>query len=185
MDRDLDALCREAWETHYNRIKKFCSYHLHRCPDMVDDDCCQEVFKLYYEALLKNREILNVGAWLSKVAFTEVLRVEKQAAQSQSLEGTISEPSEKQLSVEYNYLEEIIKERFTDEALIDMITDTLTDEEKRIFDGCFLNPRPTNELASELHISANYLYKKKWVLKQKLAVKITEVVRTAEDKILK
>lgn len=185
MNKSLEYLYQEAWKEHYCRIKKFCTYHLHRNPDMIED-CCQEVFRLYYEALLKNQKIVNVGAWLSRVAYTEVLRVEKQAVKNQKLVEFYDEfDLDERLGINYDYIEEIIKDKFSDDALIHSLLETLTEEERHLLNGCFLNPCPPNELAAQLHINVNYLYKKKWMLKKKLIDNMPYIINKIEREALK
>ena len=175
MRESLKILYQEAWNEHYDRIKKFCACHLHRCPDMIED-CCQEVFLLYYEALLKKHKIENAGAWLRKVALTQVLRIEKQAEKRQKIVDLFENSENEQYGIEYDYVEEIIKDEYSDSTIIKMLVKTLSEEEKFIFNGCFLHSYPPDEMAEQLHINNYYLYKKKWMLKKKIEAKVPEII---------
>ena len=187
MDRVLEALYLDTLEQHYNKIKLFCAYHLHRNPHLVED-CCQEVFRLYLEALVKGRKIENVGAWLRKVAYSEIIRLERDAAKQWSLElledsgGSVTD---NKLVVNYDYIDEIIKNKFTDDELIQVLIEPLSEEEKYLFDRCFIHPHPSEELAHELHITINNLYQKKWALKKKLLRRVPKLIAEIEDKALK
>ena len=187
MDKMLESLYLDILEQNYGKIKKFCAYHLHRNPLLIED-CCQEVFRLYLEALIKGREIKNTGAWLRKVAYTEVLRAEKDAAKRMNLEWTEKSDEDvidNQLVAECDYIEEIVKRKFSDDKLIQMVSETLSEDEKYIFDCCFINPRPLEALAQELHINVNNLYQKKCILKKKLLTKIPEFISEVQDMALK
>lgn len=185
MDERIKSLYLEAVDQHYNKIKKFCAYHLHRNPQLIED-CCQEIFLLYLDALIKGRSIKNVGAWLRKVAYTEVIRLEKEASKRFRVEvfERIEDTSiENQPSIEYDFIEEIIKTRFTDDDLVKMLRETLSEEEKCIFDGCYIRKCSPEALAKELHITVNNLYQKKWTLKKKLLSKIPQLISGILEKL--
>ena len=185
MDGRIKSLYLEAVDQHYNKIKKFCAYHLHRNPQIIED-CCQEVFLLYLDALIKGRTIKNVGAWLRKVAYTEVVRLEKESSKRFRVEvfERLEDASiENQLSIEYDFIEEIIKTRFTDDDLVKMLRETLSEEEKCVFDGCYIRKRSPEALAKELHITINNLYQKKWMLKNKLLTKIPQFISGVLEKL--
>lgn len=187
MDKSLETHYLETIAQHYYKIKKFCAYHLHRNPHLVED-CCQEVFRLYLEALIKGHKIENVGAWLRKVAYSEIIRLEKDTAKRWTLE--VVESSEEntldgQMVIEYDYIEEIVKNKFSDNELTQMLIAPLSEAEKYLFDSCFMHPRPPEELAQELHISTNNLYQKKWALKKKLLDRIPELINEVENMALK
>lgn len=185
MDENIKSLYMETVDLHYNKIKKFCTYHLHRNPQLIED-CCQEVFLLYLDGLIKGRTIKNTGAWLRKVAYTEVIRLEKESSKRFCLEvfERVEDASiENQLSIEYDFIEEIIKTKFTDDDLTKMLREMLSEEEKIIFDGCFIRKCTPETLTKELQITTNNLYQKKWALKKKLPFKIMQLISEILEKL--
>ena len=185
MNERIESLYLEAVDLHYDKVKKFCAYHLHRNPQLIED-CCQEVFLLYLDALIKGRTIKNVGAWLRKVAYTEVIRLEKETSKRFRVEvfERLEDTSvENQLSIEYDFIEEIIKTRFTDDDLAKMLRETLSEEEQYMFDGCFIRRHPPEILAKELQITVNNLYQKKWALKKKLLSRIPQLISGILEKL--
>lgn len=173
MDAELELRYLETWDQYYVEIKKFCSYRLNQ--ELVED-CCQEIFLAYLEALLKNIKIKNTKAWLYKVANNIICRLKKQAVAELALVDDPDSAEMEPLHVNFDYLEEIIRRKYTDDEIIQIISETLTDEEKLIFEKCFLGQDDTTFVADKLHITPNYLYKKKWALKLKLEQRIQKVI---------
>ena len=173
----------DAWHTYYTKIYKLCTYQLNSLPGAAED-CCQEVFFAYWTALKKGQEIQNLQAWLYKVAYHRIKIYQKQAYVCPSPE-PLDEASGAQAAVEVDFIEEMLKSRFCDEELLQMVKETLTEEERCIFEGCFLEQRPANEVAEQLGIQINYLYKKKWTLKQKLTQQVHKVLSDAVNALLK
>lgn len=173
MDTELEAKYKETWNQYYGGIRKFCFYRLNQ--NLVDD-CCQEIFQAYLEALLKNIKIQNTRSWLYKVANNIICKMTKQAEFELALVDDPDCADMDTLHVEYDYLEEIIRRKYTDDEIIQIVKETLTDEEKLIFEECFLEQQDTTFVSNKLHITTNYLYKKKWALRQKLEQRIQKVV---------
>ena len=113
---------------------------------------------------------------MRKVALTQVLRIEKQAEKRQKIVDLFENSENEQYGIEYDYVEEIIKDEYSDSTIIKMLVKTLSEEEKFIFNGCFLHSYPPDEMAEQLHINTNYLYKKKWMLKKKIEAKVPEII---------
>lgn len=180
MERELELLYQSTWKQHYKRILRICIFRLHGSNKKYAEDCCQEVFRLFFETLQKGRNIENIGAWLSKVAYTEVIRWEKRNSHD-----LLVSPDEEQLSIEYDFIEEILKNKMSDEEVITLIADTLTEEEKVIFSACVLKKRKASDIAQELKISMNVLYKKTWKLKKKLSLLVPQAISRIEEKLLK
>lgn len=167
MDSGLIKIYQEVWDQYYAGIRKFCYYRLNGFYNLVDD-CCQEIFQAYLEALIKNIKIINTKAWLYKVANNIAYRLKKQAEMELTLVDDPDYSDMEVLHTDYDYLEEIVKEKYTDGEIIKLISETLTDEEKFILEKCFLEHEDATAVADKLQITTNYLYKKKWNLKQKL-----------------
>ena len=179
MDSGLTKKYQEAWNQYYVSIRKFCYYHLNGFSDLIDD-CCQEIFQAYLEALIKNIKIVNTKAWLYKVANNITCRLKKQSEMELAL---VDDPDYSNMEVlhkDYDFLEEIIREKYTDGEIIKLISESLTEEEKFIFERCFLEQESSDVVADKLHITTNYLYKKKWTLKHKIEQRIQKTLDEIE-----
>lgn len=172
-----------AWNTYYIKIKRYCAYFLRNDSPTVED-CCQDVFFAYWNALEKGQSIQNVQAWLYKVAYHHIKKIQKQRCEQPKLE-PLENSATHARAMDIDFIEEMLKTHFTDEELLQMVKATLTDEELYLFEGCFLERKSGAEMAEKLGIRPNYLYKKKWVLKQKLTKEIHKVLSRAVDQLLK
>ena len=117
-------------------------------------------------------------AWLYKVANVEVKKAQKLIYTAQN-QVPLEELEQKQPSSEVDFLEELLKLRFSDEDLIRLVQETLTPEECEVFTCCFVEKEEPSAAAKRLGITVNHLYKKKCVLKQKLSKKIHKALQTA------
>lgn len=183
MNRDMEIKYLETWQQYYRKIIKFCKYQLNEYPSLVED-CCQEVFSSYLEALLKNVEIKNTNAWLYKTASNIAIRFRNKAKNEIAAIDDPDYSTSDAMHVEYDFIEEIMKRNHSDEELLQMIRDSLTDEEKIIFTNCFIEQKPMDSVAKELKITTNYLYKKKWSLKHKLEEKVREILENDRNTII-
>lgn len=174
---------QNTWNAYYLKIKRYCAYFLRNDPSTVED-CCQDVFFAYWNALEKGQKIQNVQAWLYKVAYHHIKKVQKQRCAQPTLE-LLENSASHARAMDIDFIEEMLKTRFSDEELLQMVKATLTAEELHLFEGCFLERKSGAQLAEELGIQPNYLYKKKWVLKQKLTTEIHKVLSQAVDQLLK
>ena len=60
----------------------------------------------------------------------------------------------------------MIKRKFSDEEIFQMLITSLTPEEYDSLNYFFLQPKSMDDLASQLNISINAVYQRKWALKE-------------------
>lgn len=183
----INELYSIAWETYRPDIMKLCSYYLHSTPDVIDD-CCQNVFLAYYEALYSNKKIMNVAGWLHKTAYQQA----KYFQRKNYITNKRIVPIENQKAMELpeasknpDYIEELIKRKFSDEEIYQMLISALTPEEYNSLNDFFLEPKNMADLASQLNIGINAVYQRKWALKSKLSRIAKSIIQEIENDLLK
>lgn len=85
--------------------------------------------------------------------------------------------------VEYDFIEESVKNKFSEDELIQLVSETLSDAEKIWFQDFFLEPKDISVLAKEQNISIGAVYKRKRVLRTKLESSIKKVLMNIENEI--
>lgn len=184
MDKRLYMQYQEDWNRYYQKIKKFIAYNLSQYPAYIED-CCEEVFEIYLNALLDGKKIENTSAWLYKVARIVTIKSQKKLIKATNLSVSLDDDAVHELTpvVEYDFTEEIIKSKFSEDELIQLVSKTLSDVEKMWFRECFLEPKDITTLAKEQNISIGAVYKRKRVLRAKLKSSIKKVVVDIENEI--
>ena len=150
----------EYHNKHYTEIKSYCYCWL-RSSEV--EDCCQSTFFDLYKALDKGNEILNIRAWLYKVAKRNVQKtIEKRP-------NAISSNDGKQLwelSYTIDFLDEIKFE--SDAETIEYIRKKIKKRDRELFDS-LVQKISNEEIAENFGVSIEALYMKKSRLRKKIA----------------
>ena len=85
--------------------------------------------------------------------------------------------------VEYDFIEESVKNKFSEDELIQLVSETLSDAEKIWSQDFFLEPKDISVLAKEQNISIGAVYKRKRVLRTKLESSIKKVLMNIENEM--
>lgn len=183
----INEIYSKAWEVYRPAIMRLCTYYLRSIPDSIDD-CCQNVFLAYYEALCSNKEIKNVAGWLHKTAYQQAKYFQRKNYISNKRMVSIENQNTTKLletSENPDYIEEMIKRKFSDEEIFQMLITSLTPEEYDSLNYFFLQPKSMDDLASQLNISINAVYQRKWALKKKLTKIINSIMQEIESDLIK
>jgi RNA polymerase sigma factor (sigma-70 family) len=71
MDKEKKGYIENMWQEYEPYIRKLCKFKLSSLPDYIDD-CIQDVFLDFSEALYKGKKIDYPKAWLTKVANNKI-----------------------------------------------------------------------------------------------------------------
>ena len=184
MDKLLYIQYQETWNQYYPRIKNFIAYKLEQYPAYIEG-CCEEVFEIYLNTLLKGNKIENTSAWLYKVARNMAIKFQKKIIKATHSSISLNDDTFylETPVVEYDFIEESVKNKFSEDELIQLVSETLSDAEKIWFQDFFLEPKDISVLAKEQNISIGAVYKRKRVLRTKLESSIKKVLMNIENEI--
>lgn len=167
----------EVWELYRKDLIAYCvgSFKVDR---YTAEDCVQEVYRSYWMTLRNGGTIKNPKQWLFKATKHECMRYKEKYKRLP----TVS-VDDHELPDEEDMIEKLIRHTYTDEKLLYMVADTLNIEQAFIYRTCFLEKRKSRDVAREMGIKAEQLYKKKCALKMILPSKIKETVELAAKNI--
>ena len=142
-----DTKLKNAYNSYYSSIYKFCLSKLKNDITYVDD-CVQETFLVLYNKLLKGEEVNYTLAFLYKTADN---LIKKRYAQLKKQEKEVSIDEVKNITV-YSV---DIDDRLTFEEYSKMISDALNDTDREIFSLRYIEELPINEIAEMLDMSVS------------------------------
>lgn len=155
-----DRLLRQAYDTYYEKIARFCNIKLKNRTEA--EDCVQECFVVYYKRILSGEEIVNTGAFLYKIADNLVKtqwRQDKKANDVISLD----EVAETLATDEVNNYSDIDYD-----ALAEKIIENLDEKEQYLYKLKYTDKKSIAEIAEELNISFDATAKRLSRLRQKV-----------------
>lgn len=165
----------DLWQEYEPYIRKLCSYKLKSLPDYIDD-CIQDVFLVFAEALNNGKNIEYPKAWLTMVANNKVKDIYAQAKrkaeknvsfESQNLDNTYSGVvHDEYFSIEDEQIP-VLKEK-----VVNMLDDK---EQQLLYDRYTLN-KSISIIAKEHNTTENNIYQKLFRLKQKTKMLIEKVL---------
>lgn len=165
----------EIWLELEPYIKKLCEYKLKSMPNVIDD-CVQEVFFAYIDAINKGQTIEHPKAWLTTVANNKIKDIYKIAKKENerviplSHEEAVNYPSsvygmDNTLYISDEQIEQIKKN----------VLNQLTDEELKLIEEYYVQRIKLKSLAKNYHYSES---KMKQVM-FKLRIKIINLSKSA------
>ena len=176
--QQADELLTQAYETYQKRLTSFCRSRLREFGDFTDD-CVQKAFLFYYDKLLEGEEILNVGAYLYRVAdnvckdeYSRNIRREMKSADIEDAEN-IADP-----------LQELERERAADldyDELAKLLISKLTDEEQELFRLKYVERMSLEEIGELMNLRANTVAKRTSRLRTKIKELVTPVLENHSE----
>lgn len=158
----------DAFSKYYAEIYRFCLSYLTKDRASVDD-CVQETFIVLYNKLMAGEEIVNLRAYLYKIAENNarsMLRSINKHQQNISIDEVIDIPSQR----------EDMDEQLTFEEYSRQISEALSDKEAELFRMRYIDDLPIEKIASLLDITFSAAGVRLHRLKKKLVVIIKDIM---------
>lgn len=157
-------------------IRKLCNFKLKSIPDEVDD-CVQETFTAFAEALYKGKEIENPKAWLLKVANNIIKDVYSKNAKSRkrivSLDENITDDN-------LSYCMDFEQEPDFDEISVvpykEYVLGLLTEDERNLIRDRYELNKSIRIIAADWDTTENNIYQRLSRLKIKTKIHINKVL---------
>ena len=169
-----DQLLRQAYDTYYEKIARFCNIKLKNRNEA--EDCVQECFMVYYKRILSGEEIGNTGAFLYKIADNLIKtqwRQDKKANNIVSLD---------ELAERLSATEVIDCSNIDFDSFAEKIISILDEKEQLIYKLKYTDEKSIAEIAEELNISFDAAAKRLSRLRQKVKEMVAEEMK-GEDLI--
>ena len=173
-----DELFTQAYEAHQKRLYAFCKSRLREFGENADD-CVQKAFLFYYNKLLEGEEILNVKAYLYRVAdnvckdeYSRNIRREMRSVDIDEAE-EIADP-----------MQNIENERAADidyDELARLLISQLSEEEQELFRLKYVERRSLEEIGEMLDLKANTVAKRTSRLRSKIKELVSPVLENSEE----
>lgn len=160
---------------HEPYIRKLCTYKLQSLPHCADD-CVQEVFLDFCDALNKGKTIERPRAWLTKVANNKIVDIYKQAKKeaesSVAFDGTLVEITNScAVYDDYFHVEEAQLEIFKEKTVA-----RLSEAEKRLLHDRYTLNKSISVIAKEHGTTEDNVYQRLFRLKQKTKMLIENIL---------
>ena len=155
-----DRLLRQAYDTYYEKIARFCNIKLKNRTEA--EDCVQECFMVYYKRILSGEEIVNTGAFLYKIADNLVKTQWRQDKKANDVI-PLDEVAETLATDDVNNYSDIDYD-----ALAEKIIENLDEKEQYLYKLKYTDKKSIAEIAEELNISFDAAAKRLSRLRQKV-----------------
>lgn len=169
-----DEQLRQAYDTYYEKIARFCNIKLKNRNEA--EDCVQECFMVYYKRILSGEEIGNTGAFLYKIADNLIKtqwRQDKKANNIIPLDD-IAETLAADEVYDYSNIDY--------DACAEKIIKILDEKEQYLYKLKYTHGKSIAEIAEELNVSFDAAAKRLSRLRQKVK-EIIEKEMKGEDLI--
>ena len=163
-----------TWQEQEDYIRRLCSYKLRNDLSCLDD-CMQEIFIAFSQAVAEKTVIRNPKAWLTAVANNICCDCLQERAKLQKRTLPLLEQSVTKRTQDTDYLQLI--ENISDEAIEEMkerVLSVLNEEERILYFAYYENEKSVKELAEILECSPNYIKQKLHRLRLKIKAQIKQ-----------
>ncbi|MEE1012676.1 MAG: sigma-70 family RNA polymerase sigma factor [Acutalibacteraceae bacterium] len=143
-----DALLQECYNEYRIKLFNYCLSRLDGIREAADD-CVQETFIVFYDKLLEGEQFGNPRAFLYRTADNFVKRQKQKAASELRREVPLESVSD--IGVNDEYIAKLDEIDF--EECAEKLINTLTDEEKTIYDLRYIRKLGVEDVAEKLGIS--------------------------------
>lgn len=155
-----DEQLRQAYDTYYEKIARFCNIKLKNRNEA--EDCVQECFMVYYKRILHGEKIENTGAFLYKIADNLVKSQWRQDKKANNII-PLDELAETLAADEvYNFSD------IDYDALAERIIENLDEKEQYLYKIKYTDQKSIAEIAEELNISFDAAAKRLSRLRKKV-----------------
>ncbi len=169
-----DELLRQSYDTYHEKIARFCNIKLKNRNEA--EDCVQECFMVYYKRILSGEEIVNIGAFLYKIADNLIKTQWKQDKKANNII-PLEELSETIASNDfYDY------SNIDYDACAEKIIKNLDAKEQNLYKLKYTDQKSIAEISEELNISFDATAKRLSRLRQKVKAMVEEEMK-GEDLI--
>lgn len=163
-----EGVINDAFSKYYAEIYRFCLSYLTRDRASVDD-CVQDSFVVLYNKLVAGEEIVNVRAYLYRIAENVVhdkIRELKKHTEHINIEEVINLPS-----VSDDMTEELSFDEYSRQ-----ISDALSDKEAELFTLRYIDDLPIEQVAEIMGITFSAAATRLHRMKKKIAAIMKEIM---------
>ena len=163
------------WQEYEPYIRKLCVFKLKSLPDYIDD-CIQEVFLVFAEALNNGKNIEYPKAWLTKVANNKINDIYAQTKketekfvsfEAQNIDNTYS-------CVDYDEYFALADEQIP--IIKEKVIGSFNEKERQLLYDRYTLKKSISQIADEYNTTQNNIYQKLFRLKQKAKMIIETVL---------
>ena len=165
-----DAILKECFEEYRIKLFNYCLARLDGSREDADD-CVQDSFLVLQQKLISGDTVENPRAFLYRTAENFVKRKREERAKAKQRNVPL-EYAEETVSVDLDYLAAVDETDY--DLLAQELIETLSDDEKALYDLRFVRRTAVNDIAVILKISPAAVSMRLKRLKEKVKMKVYE-----------